>query len=179
MAGQQHLGKALDLWRIAGDVRRKADGDQGLVHSLAAAGFQWLSIQLGSLTALGDEAFAAAKPFMVGVPAARPPEHTVCLLVIDQFEELFTQSDAGQRATLIGLLSALICSYFYAKFWETARKSPKLAMSLETLGDIKPKADDMAPRKKKTDDDDEDEEAAVAEEEEAPKKKKRARKKKG
>ncbi len=74
----------------------------------------------------------------------------------------------------VGLLSALVCSYFYARFWELARKSPKLAMGLESLGDIKPKAEDMAPRKKKDDDDeDEDDKEAVEEPEaEAPKKKK-------
>jgi phosphatidylglycerol:prolipoprotein diacylglycerol transferase len=75
----------------------------------------------------------------------------------------------------VGLLSALICSYFYAKFWETARKSPKVAMSLETLGDIKAKPEDLAPRKKGDDDEDEDEEKE--QEEEAPKKKKGKKKK--
>jgi phosphatidylglycerol:prolipoprotein diacylglycerol transferase len=58
----------------------------------------------------------------------------------------------------IGLFSAVICSYFYAKFWEEARKSPKLAMGLESLGDIKATADDLAPRRRKSDDDDEEEE---------------------
>jgi phosphatidylglycerol:prolipoprotein diacylglycerol transferase len=56
----------------------------------------------------------------------------------------------------VGLFSAVICSYFYAKFWEEARKSPKLAMGLESLGDIKATADDMAPRRRKSDDEDED-----------------------
>jgi len=31
---------------------------------------------------------------------------------------------------LIGLSSALAVSYFYARFWDEARKTPKLAMSL-------------------------------------------------
>ncbi len=34
----------------------------------------------------------------------------------------------------IGLLTALLVSYFYAKFWEEARKSPKAAMSKASLG---------------------------------------------
>ncbi len=68
----------------------------------------------------------------------------------------------------IGLLSAVVCAYFYAQFWERARKSPKLAMSLESLGDIKPTEDDMRP-KKKADDDEEDEDA----EDEKPKRKKK------
>jgi phosphatidylglycerol:prolipoprotein diacylglycerol transferase len=70
----------------------------------------------------------------------------------------------------IGLLSAVVCSYFYAQFWERARKSPKMAMSLESLGEIKPSDGDDRPRRRE-DDEDEDEE-----EEERPKKK---RKKKG
>lgn len=73
----------------------------------------------------------------------------------------------------IGLLTAVLVSYFYAKFWEQARKSPKLAMGLESLGDIKPTADDALPRRKKRDEDDEEEgeEEAVADAEERPKKK--------
>ncbi len=34
----------------------------------------------------------------------------------------------------IALLSALTVSYFYAQYWEAARRSPALAMSLATLG---------------------------------------------
>jgi phosphatidylglycerol:prolipoprotein diacylglycerol transferase len=50
----------------------------------------------------------------------------------------------------IGLISALVVAFFYASFWEQARKSPKLAMSLETLGDVKPGGDDdQAPKKPK------------------------------
>ncbi len=73
----------------------------------------------------------------------------------------------------VGLLSALVCSYFYAKAWEQARKSPKLAMSLESLGDVKPpKPDELAQRPTR-----EDDEEAEEEEEEAPKKKKKGKKK--
>jgi phosphatidylglycerol:prolipoprotein diacylglycerol transferase len=56
----------------------------------------------------------------------------------------------------VGLVSAVVCAYFYAKFWEEARKSPKLAMGLESLGDIKATADDMAPRRRKSEEDEED-----------------------
>jgi phosphatidylglycerol:prolipoprotein diacylglycerol transferase len=34
----------------------------------------------------------------------------------------------------IGLISALLVSYFYAQFWEVAKKQPGTAMSLATLG---------------------------------------------
>jgi phosphatidylglycerol:prolipoprotein diacylglycerol transferase len=80
----------------------------------------------------------------------------------------------------IGLLSALVVAYFYARAWEIARKSPKAAMSVESLGDIKP-AIDEAPRRRRDEDEDEDDDAAergddeVAAEAEAearPKKKK-------
>jgi phosphatidylglycerol:prolipoprotein diacylglycerol transferase len=44
----------------------------------------------------------------------------------------FAQTVPYQLSTsqLIGLLSGLTVSYFYARFWEDARKAPKLAMSL-------------------------------------------------
>lgn len=81
----------------------------------------------------------------------------------------FGKQQAIQLSTSqwIGMLSAVICAWFYAKYWETARKSPKLAMGLESLGDIKPTQDDTSPRRKKSDDDDEDR---------SPKKKKLAKK---
>ncbi|MDF2697308.1 MAG: Prolipoprotein diacylglyceryl transferase, partial [Labilithrix sp.] len=55
----------------------------------------------------------------------------------------FGKQQAVQLSTSqwIGLLSAVVCAYFYAKIWETARKSPKLAMGLESLGDIKASQD--------------------------------------
>jgi phosphatidylglycerol:prolipoprotein diacylglycerol transferase len=72
----------------------------------------------------------------------------------------FGKQQAVQLSTSqwIGLFSAILCAYFYAKFWETARKSPKLAMSLESLGDIKPTQDDMGPRRRKRDEDDDEDE---------------------
>lgn len=76
----------------------------------------------------------------------------------------FAKQQAIQLSTSqwIGLVTAVICSYFYAKFWEAARKSPKLAMGIESLGDIKPTQDDLGPRRKKRveeEEEDEDEEA--------------------
>lgn len=50
----------------------------------------------------------------------------------------------------IGLISAVVVAFFYASFWEQARKSPKLAMAIDTLGDVKPSTDDDdAPKKPK------------------------------
>jgi phosphatidylglycerol:prolipoprotein diacylglycerol transferase len=44
----------------------------------------------------------------------------------------FAQTVPYQLSTsqLIGFLSALVVAYFYARFWEQARKNPRLAMSL-------------------------------------------------
>jgi hypothetical protein len=44
----------------------------------------------------------------------------------------FAQTVPYQLSTsqLIGLISAITVSYFYARFWEDARKNPRLAMSL-------------------------------------------------
>ncbi len=79
----------------------------------------------------------------------------------------------------IGLLSAVVVAYFYAHFWEVARKSPKSAMSLETLGDIQPLREEERPRRRadedEDDDDDDDEVEAVVE----VKPKKKGMKKKG
>lgn len=72
----------------------------------------------------------------------------------------------------IGLLSAVVCAYFYAQFWERARKTPKLAMSLESLGDIKPTDDDLR-RSNRGDDDDDDDADADAQREERPRAKRR------
>jgi phosphatidylglycerol:prolipoprotein diacylglycerol transferase len=43
----------------------------------------------------------------------------------------------------IGILSAVLVSIAYASFWERARKSPKLAMSLESLGNIEPTKEEI------------------------------------
>jgi phosphatidylglycerol---prolipoprotein diacylglyceryl transferase len=79
----------------------------------------------------------------------------------------FGKQQAVQLSTSqwIGMLSAIVCAYFYAKFWETARKSPKLAMGMESLGDIKPTEEDLGLRRKKQDEDEEDEEEASDEDE--------------
>lgn len=99
----------------------------------------------------------------------------------------FGKQQAVQLSTSqwIGLLSAVVCAYFYARFWETARKSPKLAMGLASLGDIKATQDDLAPRRKQRDaEDDEDDDdgdgdadASDADASDAPKAKKPAKKK--
>lgn len=54
----------------------------------------------------------------------------------------------------IGFLSACLVSYFYAQFWNEARRAPALAMGLESLGDITPPKADEDTRKKKADDED-------------------------
>jgi phosphatidylglycerol:prolipoprotein diacylglycerol transferase len=60
----------------------------------------------------------------------------------------------------IGLLSACVVSYFYAQFWNEARRSPALAMGLESLGDVAPPKEEEARRKKADDEDDERDEDA-------------------
>jgi phosphatidylglycerol---prolipoprotein diacylglyceryl transferase len=70
------------------------------------------------------------------------------LLMPGKFAE--TISYAPSTSQWIGLVSGLLVAFFYASFWETARKSPKLAMSLESLGDVTPERDDAPkPAKKK------------------------------
>jgi phosphatidylglycerol:prolipoprotein diacylglycerol transferase len=83
----------------------------------------------------------------------------------------FAKQQAIQLSTSqwIGLLTAVVCSFFYAKFWETARKSPKLAMGLESLGDIKATRDDLGPRRRERDEADEENDGDVADSEDVPK----------
>ncbi|MCL2777442.1 MAG: prolipoprotein diacylglyceryl transferase [Polyangiaceae bacterium] len=56
----------------------------------------------------------------------------------------------------IGFFTAMIVPFFYAKFWDIARRNPKLAMSAESLGDINPRPTDDV-HSKPHDDDEEDE----------------------
>jgi len=113
-----------------------------------------------------------------------PPVVAYVMLAPAKFGEVIQAHPSTSQ--WIGVLSALVVAYFYAQAWEVARKSPKAAMSLESLGDIKP-AKDEGPRRRRDEDDDEDgdavehdgDEAAAAEEAEARPKKKKGKKKKG
>lgn len=64
----------------------------------------------------------------------------------------FGKSELMQLSTSqgIGLLSALACAFFYARFWEEARQNPALAMSRASLGE------GAASAEKKDDEDGED-----------------------
>lgn len=118
------------------------------------------------------------------VAAFVPPVVAYVMLAPAKFGEV-TQAHPS-TSQWIGLLSGLVCAYFYAQAWEVARKSPKAAMSLESLGDLKP-AKDEGPRRRRDEDDDEDEGTAdqggdevAADEAEAERpKKKKGKKKKG
>jgi phosphatidylglycerol:prolipoprotein diacylglycerol transferase len=92
----------------------------------------------------------------------------------------FAQTLPYQLSTsqLIGLLSALTVSYFYARFWEEARKNPTLSMSLgdaATIRELKGESAELVPVADDEDEDDDDEEA----EERAPAAKTGKGKKKG
>jgi len=101
------------------------------------------------------------------VVAFVPPVVAYVVLAPQKFGEVTTAHPSTSQ--WIGMLSALAVAYFYAKFWEVARKSPKAAMSLESLGDIKATPEDERPRRRK-DEDDEDED------DERPRKKKAKKK---
>jgi hypothetical protein len=80
----------------------------------------------------------------------------------------FAQTVPYQLSTsqLIGLLSALTVAYFYARFWDESRKSPRLAMSLgdsasiRALGGGLPEEDRGADANDEEDDKEEDGETA-------------------
>ena len=65
----------------------------------------------------------------------------------------------------IGLATALLVSYFYARFWEEARKNPKAAMS---LGLPEAKAKEAAREEEDEEEDLDEEEEQVAEEAKEP-----------
>ena len=118
-----------------------------------------------------------------------PPVVAYIMLAPAKFGEVVQAHPSTSQ--WIGLLSAVVVAYFYARAWEIARKAPKAAMSLETLGDFKVTADDERPRRRLDEDDDEEEEddrtpeeiaaaeAAAAAEAEARPRKKKGKKKKG
>jgi hypothetical protein len=121
------------------------------------------------------------------VVAFVPPVVAYVMLAPAKFGEV-TQAHPS-TSQWIGLLSGLVCAYFYAQAWEVARKSPKAAMSLESLGDLKPVKDEGPARRRRDEDEDEDgdgetadrdgDEAAADAEAEARPKKKKGKKKKG
>lgn len=81
--------------------------------------------------------------------------------------EKFVSDDyAYSTSQFIGLVSALAVCFFYARFWEDARRSPKLAMALGLEG-VPDEPKEPAPKKKRKDDDEDEEE------EERPKKAKK------
>ncbi|MBX3186096.1 MAG: prolipoprotein diacylglyceryl transferase [Labilithrix sp.] len=115
-----------------------------------------------------------------------PPVAAYFILAPAKFAE--TRPVHPSTSQWIGLLTSVAVAYFYAKFWEVARKSPKAAMSLESLGDVKATADDLRPRRRRDEDEDEDEDEgsdeketvlADAEADERARKKAKKKKKKG
>jgi phosphatidylglycerol:prolipoprotein diacylglycerol transferase len=73
----------------------------------------------------------------------------------------------------IGLLTALLVAYFYAKFWEEARKTPKLAMSRASLGSWETEEEGRAEASDEAEGDELSEEELTETKAEAPKPKKR------
>jgi len=121
----------LELWRD--DVERGSYGPTFDAHLyipfcllLMALGFAF-GISLGIVN---KQARAVAR-----VLAFAPP--VVAYLILRPAS--FAQTVPYQLSTsqLIGLLSALTVSYFYGRFWDAARKTPKLAMSLGDAASIR------------------------------------------
>ncbi|KAB8333718.1 CHAT domain-containing protein, partial [Scytonema tolypothrichoides VB-61278] len=79
-----------------------------LRHAVMRPSRQPLAALADTLRQLGfppEGSFAAAAPFTLGIPVGEQPD--VAVLVIDQFEEMFTQSEPSQREVLLELLSTL------------------------------------------------------------------------
>jgi phosphatidylglycerol:prolipoprotein diacylglycerol transferase len=74
----------------------------------------------------------------------------------------FAQTVPYQLSTsqLIGVLSGLVVAFFYARYWEDARKNPRLAMSLgdlPTIRRLRGEAEEEAPPREQHEHDDEGE----------------------
>jgi formylglycine-generating enzyme required for sulfatase activity len=84
---------------------------RAVLHAVMRPGAQPMVALADALQRLGllsARAFATVQPFAAGAASGDVPTMDgIGLLVIDQFEELFTQSDPIQRDTLIALLSTL------------------------------------------------------------------------
>jgi len=114
----------LELWRD--DVERGAYGPTIDKHVyvplcllLMAVGFAYgISLGITHARARMVARVLAFVPPVVAYLMLKPPS--------------FAQTIPYQLSTsqLIGLLSALVVCYFYASFWEEARKNPTLSMSL-------------------------------------------------
>ena len=83
-----------------------------------------------------------------------PP--VVAYLVLRQGSFAQAVSYTLSTSQIIGLLSALVVSYFYASFWEQARKNPTLSMSLGDPVMIRELRGEE-PQAEKADDEEEDE----------------------
>lgn len=157
--GYGYLRFILELWRD--DVERGSYGPTLDKHVfvpfclvLMAAGFAYgisLGIRQGLPRTLAR--VAGFVPAVVAYLAMKPAS--------------FAQTVPYQLSTsqIIGLTSALAAAYFYAQFWEEARKNPNLAMSLgdaATIRELRGEAADDA------DDDDDEEERADEDQETAP-----------
>jgi len=114
----------LELWRD--DVERGSYGPTFDAHLyipfclfLMALGFAFgVSLGITNKRARTVARVVAFAPPVIAYVVLKPPS--------------FAQTVPYQLSTsqLIGLSSALAVSYFYARFWDEARKTPKLAMSL-------------------------------------------------
>jgi phosphatidylglycerol---prolipoprotein diacylglyceryl transferase len=140
----------LELWRD--DVERGSYGPTLDEHVyiplclfLMAIGFVFgISLGIVNKTARSVARVVAFVPPIVAYLALRPAS--------------FAQTVPYQLSTsqLIGLASGLTVAYFYAQFWEQARKNPKLAMSVGDPVAIRAlKGEPTGPAAKVGDDDDE------------------------
>jgi phosphatidylglycerol:prolipoprotein diacylglycerol transferase len=123
--------------------------------------------------------FALAFAFGISLGIANPRARTVTRVLafvpavaayVALRPQAFGQPEAYQLSTsqIIGLLSALTVAYFYARFWDQARTSPALAMSLGDDAAIREQRGDADPEGGTEDDKEEDEEGEAGEETRSP-----------
>jgi phosphatidylglycerol:prolipoprotein diacylglycerol transferase len=152
----------LELWRD--DVERGSYGPTLDEHVyvplclvLFAVAFVFgISLGIANARARTIARVAAFLPAVVAFLALRPAT--------------FAESEPYQLSTsqIIGLLSALAVAFFYARFWEEARKTPLLAMSLGdevTIRELRgesPPPKRPAPAREDSEGGDEDDEEADA-----------------
>ncbi len=127
------------------DTERGEWGPVGSEHVMIPAALLAMSLAFIFGVALGIENERART--VARVAALAPPIVAFVLLRPASFgASISIQFSTSQW---IALLSALAVAFFYARFWEAARKAPKAAMSLATLGEIFDKEDDDAKKARK------------------------------
>jgi phosphatidylglycerol:prolipoprotein diacylglycerol transferase len=120
------------LEMLRDDVERGEYGPMMPEHVLVPGALLLMSLGFcfGIAVAIRDKTIRTAARVLAFVP----PVLAFLLLRPESFGS--SVSVMLSTSQWIGVLSALVVSFFYAQYWQAARNAPRLAMSRATLGDF-------------------------------------------